>query len=202
MKKLLVHLCILACSSGYAQDYITLEGVSCGPHGNARKGTVEYDLNPYKNRYDMPAASNFDYSVKLADLERKKADIGFPKKKAVKITGYCVHVKPGDKESCNCGATHAGSTDTHIELLVNKNNSDKKYRVVVEVTNRMRKHIFNGATSSELKHLLEGKTITVEGWLFCDMKHTTVSYADNPHGTNIERASCWEVHPATKITVN
>ncbi len=199
MKKLLLVLLSLISFSSYSQEHIKLDdNIECGLEGTARPGTVEYEINPYKNRSDMPVT--FDNSYTLSVMANKKAVKNFPKKTAVRISGYCINVKQGGPESCNCKAKK--DKDTHIELVVSSVEKDKKYRVVVEVTPRMRKHVFNGATTAELKKMLMKHNITVEGWLFCDLVHKPVSFADSPNGTNIERATCWEVHPATKITVN
>jgi hypothetical protein len=199
MIKLLIALLSLITYAGYGQEHITLDdNIDCGLEGTARPGSVEYEINPYKNRSDMPVS--FDNSYNLSVLATKKAVKNFPKKTAVRITGYCINVKQGGPESCNCKARQ--DKDTHIELVVSSAATDKKYRVVVEVTPRMRKHVFNGATTAELKKILMKHTITVEGWLFCDLVHKPVSYADSPDGAKIERASCWEVHPVTHIAVN
>lgn len=47
-------------------------------------------------------------------------------------------VKPGGKETCNCGATDPELLDTHIELVPCPTLNDPTHRVIVEETPRWR----------------------------------------------------------------
>src|ERR1041385_5699751 len=111
-----------------------LQATPCGVHGSAKSGTREYLLNPYKNRLLAPHTVNTHIT-----LEALASGKQFKNSEAAAIVGYVVLVKPGGRESCNCGAKDAAHRDTHIALvktLADTNN--KRKHIIVEVTPRSR----------------------------------------------------------------
>ena len=85
---------------------LIVNGVKCGSHGDAKPNTKEYDQNVFKNRFDLPTASDFSKSITLEQLVKaKENEAGLSPQKAVDIEGYIYDVKPGGLETCNCHAT-------------------------------------------------------------------------------------------------
>lgn len=81
-----------------------------------------------KNRWNLPAGSDFDQRVSLAAMLAPGDDHGrFDQTRAARITGHvtdCIvagsahHDPPAhSSESCNCGATSPLDTDSHIALV-------------------------------------------------------------------------------------
>lgn len=71
------------------------------------------------------------------------------------------------------------------------NHAGENDRVVVEVTPRLKRQIFNqlgivSITTRNLKNAIEGRTIRVKGWLFLE-EHTENAYNTNPD--NVENNS-------------
>jgi len=165
------------------------------------------ELNPEKNRYDMPKSSDIDPAVTLAALLKPGHDRGrFTVGRAVEITGYVYDVKKGGMETCNCGSNDLVHTDTHIDLTLDgsRKSSVKSKRVIVEVTPRIRRameaHGADWSTKGLQKTLLH-HWIKVQGWLFYDAEHEMNSENINPNGSSNWRATCWEIHPITSIQV-
>jgi len=124
--------------------------------------------------------------------------------KAVILTGYVFNVKMGGVETCNCKTKDEFFRDTHIELTPDDEHTGPEYRIIVEVTPRIRAIMAakNIDWSTEtLKFELKGHKIKVAGWLFYDEEHKSQSSATNPTGERNWRASCWEIHPITYIKV-
>jgi hypothetical protein len=130
----------------------------------------------------------------------------FSQDKAVKISGYVFNVKVGGTESCNCKTTDEVFKDTHIELTPDNTHTDPEYRMIVEITPRMRQIMEKQGvdwSTSTLKGKLIGHLVTVEGWLFYDKSHEPQAFSTNPDNSSGRnwRASCWEIHPITKIDI-
>lgn len=171
--------------------------------GNAKKNNVKA-LNRLKNRYNNPTTSEFNTEVSLSSLLQSGNDTQrFTKYKAVTIEGYVYKVKAGGKETCNCTTSVDRYKDIHIELVADFNHAGENNRVVVEVTPKLKRQIFNqlgiaSITTRNLKNTIDGKTIRVKGWLFFDEEHTENAY--NTNLDNVEnnwRATCREVHSIT-----
>src|SRR5262249_8476864 len=56
-------------------------------------------------------------------------------------------------------------------------------------------------TTSTLRDKLKGKWVEVIGWLLFDVPHIRGAENTNPGGADNWRATCWELHPVTSITV-
>lgn len=190
---------VVNCSlTSWAQEVVS----DCDVHGSARKERPEYRLNVYKNRYKFPRKSDFVTGITLRQLLESGNEEDFPIEKAVILTGYVYDVKMGGVETCNCKATDQDHRDTHIELTPDANHTGPEYRLIVEVTPRIRTLLaMKGMdwSTSELKDMLVGHRVKVAGWLFYDEEHKSQAFATRPNGDRNWRASCWEVHPVTYI---
>jgi len=209
----LFSICI-SCSSGYSnyssssdssgQQVISIDGVDCDIHGSAHYGRPEYRLNEYKNRYHFPTKSDYANGITLNELISSGNEEQFPIDKAVILTGYVFNVKMGGVETCNCKTTDQAYRDTHIELTPDEQHTGPEYRIIVEVTPRIRAIMaVKGIDWSTeiLKSTLIGHTVKISGWLFYDAEHKSQAFATNPTGERNWRASCWEIHPITYIKV-
>jgi hypothetical protein len=189
--------------------YTTSEGVKCPPEGKQTGSDGTKELNPLKNRFTFPKKDDIDADVTLAAMLAPGDDTGrFDSSKAATISGFVVKVKSGGKESCNCGAGKPIDMDTHIMLGLS-NDAPRAQCVIVEVTPRVRllmaKQDIDWSTETLMKENsskgIVGKWVTVTGWLMFDAIHADVSENINPGNPNNERATCWELHPVTKIDV-
>lgn len=170
----------------------------CDPnHGTAKKGTVEYQLNPFKNRQNIPFT--IDSSITLQRILLKGNDTDrFKNSDAVTISGYVVGVKLADPESCNCESKEEAKRDIHLELAENKNESDRSKVMVIEVTPEIRAR--NGWTFTQLKMLLNSR-VEFTGWMMFDVVHANVALNTVAQNVRIERATAWEVHPVTSYKI-
>lgn len=194
-------LLFASCSSTPTQNN---EINGCDIHGTARANRPEYELNVYKNRYTFPKPTDFVTGITLEQLLSSGNEHDFPVEKAINVSGYVFNVKMGGVETCNCKAKDEAYRDTHIELTPDENHTGPEYRLIVEVTPRVRALMGVQGTdwsTDELKQLLPGHHVTVSGWLFYDEEHKSQAFATKPHGEHNWRASCWEVHPVTEIKV-
>ena len=155
-----------------------------------------------KNRFVIPASfSSIDFEsmakMKVGSTSHKQTE-------AVKLKGYVLEVKFGGSETCNCHTTDKTIFDTHIVLVKDETVTDAKDGIVVEITPRVRelmaKKALDWTTEAVSKEFLH-KVVTVEGYLFDDSEHTAMSAADGAHPANTHRATCWEIHPVTGITL-
>jgi len=191
--------------------YTTSDGVACPLEGTSTGSDGTKELNPLKNRFSFPKDDDIDPDVTLMAMLAPGDDVGrFDPKRAATITGFVGNVKRGGKESCNCKATQTIDMDTHVELALSQEASKiKTQRVIVEVTPRLRllmkKEGIDWTTETLEKTTgnkgIKGKWITVTGWLFFDSIHAEESENINPGNSANWRATCWEIHPVTKIEI-
>jgi hypothetical protein len=186
-------------------DTIMLNGKDCGPSGEPSPEDPggELGLNKHKNRWDLPGDDDLDPSVSMAAMIAPGWDKDrFDGAKAARIQGYVVDVKVGGVESCNCHAKKASERDTHIELAP-KPNAPKKQVVIVEVTPRLRmlmkKKMDLDWSTDQIRADFKGKWVEVEGWVMFDVAHINEAENTHPGGGTNWRATCWEVHPVTRI---
>jgi hypothetical protein len=168
------------------------------------------ELNTLKNRAAMPGPQDIDTDVSLAAmLAPGQDDHRFDAGKAATVTGFVVRVLPGGSgESCNCGARDPVDMDTHIELALSAS-ARPNQRAIVEVTPRIRKQKkdqtppvdWSTETLSSPARGIKGKWVTVTGWLLFDFMHVDKAENNNPGNPANFRATCWEVHPVTRIEV-
>lgn len=179
----------------------------CGIHGSAQPSRAEYNSNVLKNRYSFPEGSDFDGDITLTDLIMAEEG-DYDANTAVEITGYVYRIKKGGKETCNCESGNSYDKDTHIELTINENYIEPKYRFIVEITPRFRMfqdyHGIDWSTEG-LKDEFEHKYVIIQGWLFYDQSHAKENFSDDPadnDGRANWRSSSWEIHPVTNIELS
>jgi hypothetical protein len=190
----------------HSQETIQIDGKPCPMNGSIKDPKKsEYRLNLLKNRYSKPTYIN--NTITLDSLLRSgKDNQRFSDTIAVRLTGYVVSVSRGDDESCNCNSRRTNDRDTRLRLALSPDEKDPSNSIVAEVTPRMRRiKKLEGIDWSQNKlRKLKGKKVIIEGWLFFDGNHLNVARntaLPTAKPERITRASCWEVHPITKIEV-
>jgi hypothetical protein len=182
---------------------IRLNEQDCGPEGLA-KSVPGKAIDKAKNRFDLPTEDDIDPDVSLAAMLAPGKDKDrFSQKKAATVQGIVIEVIVGGKETCNCGATKPDERDTHIELALSSM-APEIQRVIVEVTPRLRllmKAKKEDWSTDALREKIKGQWIEVTGWLLFDTPHIGEAENTNPGHKGNWRATCWEVHPVTSITV-
>lgn len=177
---------------------------NCPAVGDTKVLSVQH-LNVLKRRMTVPAAADMDHSVTMAALTLPGDDTTrWNAAKGATIAGYVAGVLVGGVESVNCHTHDAAYRDTHIELTLKPNANDETTYVIVEVTPQVRQKMAAGGTdwsTTTLRKQLLGKWIQVTGWLLFDLEHAGNAANTNPDGTKNWRATAWEVHPITSITV-
>ena len=104
-------------------------------------------------------------------------------------------------EAANCFSS--SRRDIHI-LIATRKGAAKKEQVVLEVTPHLREWASKQGMdwSAETLHAqLIGHWVEFEGWLYFDLGHAEESENIAPNNPENWRATAWEVHPITKITV-
>jgi len=160
------------------------------------------NLHRLKNRTAFPQAADFDSTVTLDALLQRGDDRNrWSIDRAATIQGEVIDVAYAGTEATNCFSPCR--RDIHI-LVANRKGAAKNEQVVVEVTPRLRDLAGQrGIDWSEetLQGQLVGHWCEFEGWLYFDVGHAEES--ENTAANNPEnwRATAWELHPVTKITV-
>jgi len=179
-------------------------GQTCPLIGKTANVRIQ-NANKLKNRVAIPAPSDFDSTFTLPAVLKSGNDTArWHEKKAGVLVGYVHNAKPGGIESVNCGAKAIPDRDTHIELVLSLPDSAGKRRVIVEVTPRMRAwartHKMDWSTPT-LEKTLIGHKVEIRGWEFDDYEHAVSAENTNPGHKLNWRATVWELHPVTKITL-
>ena len=188
MKKLLflIGILFLFVSKTFSQRPLR------GDKDNAR---MEH-LDSLKNR--SVAGTKIDTTVMLQEILNTGNDVHrFTSKQYVRLTGYVILVKPGGSETCNCHSKDPKDLDIHIELALHV--GDNATQAVVVEINRFTKLSNPEYTVANIKKTMLNKEVIIEGWMFFDEEHKQNAVNTNPEGTNLWRATCWEVHPVCII---
>ena len=160
------------------------------------------NLHRLKNRTAIPQAADFYAPVTLETLLLPGDDSNrWSTDRAARIQGEVIDVAYAGAEATNCFSPCR--RDIHI-LVANRKGAAKTEHVVVEVTpNSGGLAASRGMDWSEqtLHAQLVGHWVEFEGWLYFDAGHAEES--ENTAANNPEnwRATAWEIHPVTKITV-
>jgi len=160
------------------------------------------ELHLLKNRTGLPQLTDFDSRITLDallqpgnDTERWQTD------RAVRIQGEVVDVAYARPEATNCFSPCR--RDIHI-VIARQKPAPKNEQVVLEVTPNLRDWAAQqGMDWSEgtLRTQLIGHWCEFAGWLYFDVGHVEESENTSPHNPNNWRATAWELHPVTEITV-
>jgi hypothetical protein len=183
--------------------YVISNGMKCGPEGTAtsKKGKA---IDSDKNRFKSPGDLDIDLEVSLPAMLAPGQDKNrFNTMKAATVRGFVINVISGGKETCNCGSDDPDEKDSHIELSLSKVALPNQ-RVIVEVTQRLRilkKKMGDDWRTDSLSGQIKGKWVEVTGWLLFDWIHVKEAENTNPGNPSNWRATCWEIHPVTSITV-
>lgn len=194
----------LATASGVASRANMDDFHGCGLDGSAATPNLK-KLNQLKNRYTLPQSNQIDHSITLSTILAPGDDkTRWNSSSAAELTGFVLAVKPGGKETCNCGTTDTLLSDVHIELVLNSTETAGTKSMVIEVTPRIRAIMaVNGIdwSTKALRKQIRGQWVKVEGWMTFDAQHANAAENTHPGGGHNWRATAWEIHPVTDIHV-
>ena len=160
------------------------------------------NLHRLKNRTALPQASDFDSRVTLDTLLQPGDDTNrWSVERAARVQAFVVDVAYARPEATNC--FNPCRRDIHI-VIANRKDAPKTEQIVVEVTPNLADWAASqGIDWSEktLQEQLVGHWCEFEGWLYFDAGHAEESENNKPHAPGNWRATAWELHPVTKITV-
>lgn len=160
------------------------------------------NLHRLKNRTSFPQPSDFDSRVTLGALLQPGGDSDrWSNDRAARVQGLVIDVAYARPEATNC--FNPCGRDIHINIAKHKD-AGQTEQVVLEVTPRLRAWAATQGIdwSAETLHAqLVGHWVEFEGWLYFDAGHTSESENIAPNKPDNWRATAWEIHPITKITV-
>ena len=175
--------------------------LNCPSTGIAITGRAR-ELHRLKNRTALPQAADFDSTVTLDALLQSGNDTyRWSTDRAARVQGLVIDVAYAGSEAANC--FNPCRRDIHI-LISNRKDAPKSEHVVLEVTPNL--HDWAAAqgidwSEKTLQAQLVGHWCEFEGWLYFDVGHAEDSENISPGKAENWRATAWEVHPITKITV-
>lgn len=160
------------------------------------------DHHRLKNRIAFPQAADFDSRITLDALLQPGNDHDrWSTNRAARIQGLVIDVAYAGTESANCWNPYR--RDIHVVIATHKD-ATKTEQVVLEVT----PHFQNWAaqqgmdwSEQTLHSQLVGHWCEFEGWLYFDVGHDEESENSAPNKPDNWRATAWEIHPITKITI-
>jgi hypothetical protein len=159
-------------------------------------------LHRLKNRTAFPQAADFDPSVTLdALLQRGDDSNRWSNDRAARIQGYVIDVAYARPEATNCFSPCR--RDIHIVISRHKD-APKTEQVIVEVTPNLRDEASQQGSdwsAQALQQQLAGHWCEFEGWLYFDAGHAEEAENTAANRPGNWRATAWEIHPVTKITV-
>lgn len=175
--------------------------LNCPSAGIALTGR-QRELHRLKNRTALPQPADFDPRVTLDALLQRGDDTNrWSTDRAARVQGLVIDVAYAGSEAANC--FHPCRRDIHI-LITTRPGAPKNEHVVAEVTPKLGDWAAaRGIDWSEqtLQAQLVGHWCEFEGWLYFDAGHAEESENIAPGNPENWRATAWEVHPITKITV-
>jgi hypothetical protein len=160
------------------------------------------NLHRLKNRTAFPQISDFDLGITLDKLLQPGDDTNrWSINRAARVQGEVIDVAYAGTEAANC--FHPCRRDIHI-LIANRKGAAKNEQVVLEVTPHLRDWAAKEGMDWSEKTLhtrLVGHWCEFEGWLYFDVGHAEESENSAPDNPSNWRATAWEIHPITKITI-
>lgn len=197
-RRLLLLICILI--AVFIIAWVSLSR-NCPSAGIALTSRAR-SLHRLKNRTAFPQAADFDSRITLEALLQPGDDNNrWSTDRAARIQGEVIDVAYAGSEAANCFSS--SRRDIHI-LIATRKGAAKKEQVVLEVTPHLREWASKQGMdwSAETLHAqLIGHWVEFEGWLYFDLGHAEESENIAPNNPENWRATAWEVHPITKITV-
>jgi hypothetical protein len=155
-----------------------------------------------KNRVSFPQSSDFNSQVTLPALLQPGDDENrWSDSQAARIEGYVVSVGRAGIEMANCWSPCR--RDIHINLAL-RSGVPQTEQVVVEVTPHFERLVKTQGldwSAETLERTLVGRWCRFEGWLFYDRHHAKEATNTYKEGSDVWRATAWEIHPVTKIEI-
>jgi len=159
-------------------------------------------LHILKNRTALPESSDFDSRITLNSLLQSGDDKDrWQTNHAARIQGEVIDVAYARPEATNCFSPCR--RDIHI-LIATQKQARKNEQVVLEVTPNLRDWAAKQGidwTEGSLRTQLIGHWCEFAGWLYFDVDHAKDSENTAALNPNNWRATAWELHPVTEITV-
>jgi hypothetical protein len=175
--------------------------LNCPSAGIALTSRARY-LHRMKNRTTIPQAGDFDPRVTLDALLQPGDDTSrWSNDHAARVQGQVIDVGYARPEATNC--FNPCRRDIHI-LIARHAGATKTEQVVVEVTPNFREWAAQKGidwSAETLKAQLVNHWCEFEGWLYFDLGHGEESENIHPQRPDNWRATAWEIHPVTQITV-
>jgi hypothetical protein len=172
------------------------------PHAGIAFTRGARELHRLKNRTALPQAADFDARVTLESLLQPGDDTNrWSTDRAARVQGLVVDVAYARPEATNCFSPCR--RDIHI-LLANRKDAPQTEQIVLEVTPHLRDWAARQGidwSAETLKAQLVNHWCEFEGWLYFDVGHVEESEHIVPGNSLNWRATAWELHPVTKITV-
>jgi len=159
-------------------------------------------LHRLKNRTVSPQESDYDSRITLDKLLQPGDDNDrWSIDRAARIQGQVIDVAYARAEAANCFSPCR--RDIHI-LVANRKGAAKNEQIVLEVTPNLRDWARERGidwSQQTLQAQLVGHWVEFEGWLYFDVDHSDQSANTAPQNPTNWRATAWELHPVTKITI-
>jgi hypothetical protein len=175
--------------------------INC-PSAGIALTTRARDLHRLKNRTSFPQPTDFDSRITLDALLQPGDDTSrWSNTRAARIQGEVIDVAYARPEATNC--FNPCRRDIHI-LIATRKGAAKTEHVVVEVTPNLRDWAAGQRidwSEETLQKQLVNHWCEFEGWLYFDLGHAEESENISPGKSGNWRATAWEIHPVTKITV-
>ena len=167
---------------------------NCPKKGDSPK-VHHQQMNLLKNRTTI--SKNVNKSITLEKILQLGNDTSkFSNNDYVDLVGYIYDVKWGGAETCNCHSKDKSQLDIHIELVSSLAGASNEKAMVVEITRYSK-----GSYTYKQVQAFKGKKVKIKGWMFFDKEHKHNAVNTRPNGTNLWRATCWEVHPCQYISL-
>jgi hypothetical protein len=160
------------------------------------------NLHRLKNRTAFPQPADFDPRITLDAILQPGDDRNrWSTARAARLQGQVIDVDYAGTEATNC--YNPCRRDIHI-LIATRQDARKTEHVVLEVTPNSADWAKSQGidwSESTLQAQLIGHWCEFEGWLYFDVGHAEESENTSPQNAGNWRATAWEIHPITKITV-
>jgi hypothetical protein len=156
------------------------------------------NLHRLKNRTSIPKDTDFDARVNLNDILQAGDDSRrWSTERAARIQGEVIDVAYARPEATNCFSLCR--RDIHI-LISTRKGAVRNEQMVLEVTPGFQESM-TGWSQEKLHSMLVGHWCEFEGWLYFDEGHVDQAENTAPRNPTNWRATAWELHPVTNITV-
>ena len=203
LQTIVISITFFAVAMGGKQTTAQITYHGCGLTGSSAPPIVQ-QLNYMKNRWSSPKTKDIKRTITLeAVLAAGKDTNRWSDNNAAEIEGVVFDVKAGGIESTNCRAQDLAERDTHIEIVRSLDDSGPTRRMIVEVTPRLRAIAAKRGVdwSTEGLQKLIGHKVKISGWMLFDFEHIDEAENTGPKRRDNWRATAWEIHPVTDITV-